>query len=446
MKTPDWRSVLRWTIVVPVFLVSFYAAFILEMIVSWLDWPLTSFFSKIGVPPHIAVEFARLLTLLIAASFCAFSTAFAIGFALRSRVVTRLWWGFTGAILLVTPYVWILNGHTFVLSHVIAVTVAGIALVGAIVATVKHQRRVHLASALAAVILATLPLCVAWATGPKQPPPTRPLWSVVLQKNTWQGMNTGSEYAATRQVVFAGSRVIAVFDSGSAGYENSWPQSDYRILSLDQKTGAIKNELPIKGRWGSMPYIYATADGHVNVQGATPLTLNPDLSTANAVASPPTQEVKLTDNRRWNGSYAEDEGFITKTDATGDHLLYHGTCAHNPQMLSQNAILVFGCGTVTLIDSSGNNIRTQPIPYGYAYFAGAAQNGTRFAVDFSDSEGDPAYPLYERMVIYGSASLKPLARIDIKDLPERESWSAFSPDGHYFAAGNPNLLSLYEIP
>jgi hypothetical protein len=36
--------------------------------------------------------------------------------------------------------------------------------------------------------------------------------------------------------------------------------------------------------------------------------------------------------------------------------------------------------------------------------------------------------------------------VSVSDLPERQSWSAFSHNGKYFVAGNPNDLTLYQLP
>ena len=93
-------------------------------------------------------------------------------------------------------------------------------------------------------------------------------------------MNTGSEYSATRQVAFAGDRVIAVFDAGfgpSQRSKDKWPVSDYRLVSLDLKTGAKLKEITIAGRWGSMPYIYPTQDGFIDVQSNPSRILDRDL-------------------------------------------------------------------------------------------------------------------------------------------------------------------------
>ena len=70
---------------------------------------------------------------------------------------------------------------------------------------------------------------------------------------------------------------------------------------------------------------------------------------------------------------------------------------------------------------------------------------TAVTLQFSDMRGDPPILLYERFIVFDGESLKPLAAIDISD-SESQSWSAFSPDGVYFVAGNPNRLTLYRLP
>ena len=54
--------------------------------------------------------------------------------------------------------------------------------------------------------------------------------------------------------------------------------------------------------------------------------------------------------------------------------------------------------------------------------------------------------LYEHFIIYDAETAQPLSIVRISDLPEIRSWSAFSRDGHHFVAGNPNNLSLYQLP
>jgi hypothetical protein len=87
-----------------------------------------------------------------------------------------------------------------------------------------------------------IPYAAAIFSAQRLPSQPQKVWSVVLQPKTWQAMNTGSEYGATRQLIFAGDRVVVVFDAGMAPYQGNQPMSTYRLLSLDQATGVIKDQ------------------------------------------------------------------------------------------------------------------------------------------------------------------------------------------------------------
>jgi hypothetical protein len=82
----------------------------------------------------------------------------------------------------------------------------------------------------------------------------------------------------------------------------------------------------------------------------------------------------------------------------------------------------------------------------YGGFAGASRDGSRFAINSSGEEGDPSFLIYEHFIIYDGNTAAPIAMVPIKNLPERQSWSAFSPDGKYFVVGNPNDLNMYQVP
>ena len=98
-----------------------------------------------------------------------------------------------------------------------------------------------------------------------------------------------------------------------------------------------------------------------------------------------------------------------------------------------------------VLDDRGNVLRDGDLVEWGAY-AGASADGRRFAIQSSYTEGDPNFVVYEYFTIYDVGSGKPVATIHIKDLPERQSWSAFSPDGRYFIAGSPNKLTTYKLP
>jgi hypothetical protein len=99
-----------------------------------------------------------------------------------------------------------------------------------------------------------------------------------------------------------------------------------------------------------------------------------------------------------------------------------------------------------LLDTEGHLIALQKLDCCYARFAGVSQDGRRFAIHFSDEKGDPAQLLYEQFVVYEANSLMPIAMVAPETLAERQSWSAFSPDGRYFVCGNPDAVSVYQLP
>ncbi len=446
----------------------------------------------LDVPPSLLLRPLELLVIAGLALLWVLPPVFAVGFALRIRLLTCLPWGISMALLMVAAFVRATGSSDAPFPARWIAVVAPIVLIGGIVMSFRtlHRNRAHLAVNVAALLVLTMPYLNALARTPKQPPLARRVWSSVLQKGTWQAMNTGSEYAATRQVVFAGDRVLAVFDAGSAGYEGKQPMSKYRILSLDWTTGAVKNDMEFKGHWGGMPSLYATNDGHVILVEGSLRKLNPDLTSAGIKFSPdrggvigvspdgttlacatnpgttlldsgtlkqvgrldesvPTstsRDAALTDNKYWYGIYPKDHAFITRTDGHGQKLIFHGACGSRPEFLTDQRVLTVGCGSIRILDIEGNMVAEGQTIGGPATFAGVSQSGSRFALQFSEAKGDPYLVIYERFVVYDSATAAPVATVPVSDLPERQSWSAFSHDGRYFAVGNPDNLSLYQLP
>jgi hypothetical protein len=154
----------------------------------------------------------------------------------------------------------------------------------------------------------------------------------------------------------------------------------------------------------------------------------------------------LADNVYWHGDYPNDHAFVTLSDENGQHLLFHGECGGRPEFLTDDKVIFGGCGKIRIINVRGNLLREIKTFEGSPSFAGASQDGKRFAFQFTTVKGDPPAPLYEHFVVYDTDTGRPIATVRITDLPEYYSWSAFSADGRYFVAGNPNDLSLYQVP
>jgi hypothetical protein len=87
---------------------------------------------------------------------------------------------------------------------------------------------------------------------------------------------TESVFAATRSVVFAGDRIVLASPIGMRKVEGTQvPEQVYELLSLDAKTGEVKDAREIPA-FGSLE-VFATNDAHVIVSGRRVLRLTADL-------------------------------------------------------------------------------------------------------------------------------------------------------------------------
>jgi hypothetical protein len=348
-----------------------------------------------------------------------------------------------------------------------------------------------------------LPLALVSILYAQKPPPPMRVWSVgpLTKGYSVTGIaigaggatltaphldsQTGSIFTATRSVVFAGDRVVVAL------HTTAMPQPIYELLSLDAKTGEVKNvrELTNFGLRG----IFATNDAHVIVSGSSVLRLTPDLkddgnfdyyatghkhgrvqnvapdgSTLGNATSPgyellDAQTLKptlltsdgvvdtsvnsmgfVTDNVHWIGDYPKDHSSVTYTDATGKHMLYHGNCGGRPQFLSNNLILEPGCKSPIIIDMHGNIVRTLHMKGAFSY-AGVSQNGKRFALQLASFSGMHDLK-QEHFAIYSVDTGEAIAEVTPYAPAEEQSWTAFSPDGSMFIVGSPLKLTLYRLP
>ena len=299
-------------------------------------------------------------------------------------------------------------------------------------------------------------------------------------------------FEAIRHAVFAGDRVLAVFDAGFASYVDNHPVSKFKLMSLDVKTGLVKNSKEFVGHWWSQPYLYATDDGHAILVDGSLTSLNPDLTPALPQFSPsrglvhnispdgstiawetlpgttlldartlrpvgkhldesdPTSVSSraVVDSSSWYGEYPKESSFVTLTDEHGQRLLFHSQdgCGWRPQFLTDDKVLFAGCSKIRILGIQGELLKEAPAYEGSGTFAGVSQNGKRCALQHSDERGDPLALLYEHFIIYDADSLAPISIVRMSDLPERQSRSAFSPDGSTFVVGSPDNLTLYRLP
>jgi hypothetical protein len=393
MKVSLWTA-LRWFLIVPVLMASTAVAGVLAILDTWrvehraLVWASAL---HIDVPSSLILQAVLLLFFLMIAVVWVLPPTFALGYALRARPLRSLIWGCSATLLLTAFFAWSRASSDESFRSRWFALVAVVVLAAGIVLAYRNKRRnqTHLFGNAACLAVLFLAQASAILFSPPQPPLAQKVWSSVLQRVSWPDINTGSEYEATRHVVFAGDRVVAAFDAGPSGYENNSPISKFRIVSLDSATGAMKDSIEFKGKWGNTPYLYATEDGHVRATGTPTPILNADLSSAE----------------------------VPDTSSYG----------------------VFGEQSDKVAAAKLNADRARA-------FAGMSRDGGRFALQQSDGIGDPRRLLYETFIVYDAKSLKPLVRVSMTDLPERQSWSAFSNDGKLFAAGSTNRLNLYRIP
>lgn len=342
------------------------------------------------------------------------------------------------------------------------------------------------------------------------PSPTR-LWSVGPLTNGQQVMGvafgsngvtftgthidtqTGSTFAATRSVVFAGDRIVVASMVGMRKVEDARiPEQVYQLFSLDATTGQVKNSREIPAF--SSIAVFATSDAHVIVTGKTVLRLRPDLtddgnfdyhatrhkfgnvenmspdgSTFGNATSPgfelvnsrtlmPTELTPnvravdtsvsnkgfVTDNVRWIRDYPKDLSFITYFDAAGEHLLYHGNCGSRPQFLSSDLILEPGCKRPFIMDTAGKLVRTLSVKGDFS-FAGVSQNGKRLALQIANLSRSHTLK-QERFAVYSVDTGEVIVELKPEERAEAQSWTAFSPDGSLFVVGSPLKLTLYRLP
>jgi hypothetical protein len=418
---------LRWLLVVIALAASTFAFFDLSLGgMMWPDRSLVAALSAMGVAPSAAIEALHSLDFFAAILVWVVPPTCAIAFATHNKQRRALGIALSIAALLSSGLFFALGRSE---SSVVAQwtsAIAGfivLAALGLSFSKLKFPRMIAWANLLA-ILLLFFPSARALARSTGAPPEAQQLWSAILQREDWwlQSMNTGSDYASTRQVIFAADRVVAVFNVGQLPYQGKTPMSSYRIVSLDARTGISRSQISFAEPWGAMPYISTTETNQIRVEGDPPRFLNPDLTPVTVSEAIPVWEPKVTPKQAATSNFDP---------------MRHSLSADRTVAITQKQFQV--------LDKTGNAVSKGNLVQ-WGNYAGSSANGQRFAIASSDSEGDPDFVIYEYFTIYDSSSGKAVATIHMKELPERQSWSAFSPDGHYFAAGSPSKLTLYAVP
>ena len=199
------------------------------------------------VAPAVLVSLAKRIDLFVDIVIWVVPVALAMGSALRRKWSSSLRWGAAVSITLAAVLFWLLSQYDSAVWVRMAASLAIFLLAGE---RVSFSRKLILGASSSllqgiALLVLFLPFIRPVVHSENMPPAAHKVWSVVLQRGTWQAMNTGS--GGTRQMVFAGDRILVVFDAGSAPYEGNEAMSRYRLLSLDSSTGAVKNQMEFVG-------------------------------------------------------------------------------------------------------------------------------------------------------------------------------------------------------
>lgn len=296
---------------------------------------------------------------------------------------------------------------------------------------------------------------------------------------------TGSIFAATRSVVFAGNRIVLASMAGMRRVEGAQNQEEvYQLLSLDAQTGEVKDTREISA-FGSLK-VFATNDAHVIVSGRSLMRLTPDLinagsfdykarghkfgrvqnispdgSTLGNATSPGfelidantltattlsdlplvdtgvSSKAVVSDSPWWIKDFPKAKSFVTLTDEKGQHLIFHGDCSGRPVFLSDDRVLTASCKIARILDTQGNILKTITL-HDPVSFAGVSQNGKRFALQVAVK--------HERFVVYSVDTGEPVAEVTPDEPGEEQSWTALSPDGSMIVVGSALKLTLYRLP
>jgi hypothetical protein len=129
-----------------------------------------------------------------------------------------------------------------------------------------------------------------------------------------------------------------------------------------------------------------------------------------------------------------------------DRVLYRGPHqSHYFFYLNNETMLLINGTGITLLDDQGVVRGTDSWPED-VNFAGVSRDGSRFAIATARwGFGDPAYINRETIIVYDTATLRPIAQVRSEPTPEMQSWSALSQDGRALALASGKSLSYFRI-
>jgi hypothetical protein len=129
-----------------------------------------------------------------------------------------------------------------------------------------------------------------------------------------------------------------------------------------------------------------------------------------------------------------------------DRILYRGPHqSHYFFYLDNETMLLINGTRIMLLDRQGAVRGTDSWPDD-VNFAGVSRDGSRFAIATGRwGFGDPAYLNRETIIVYDTATLRPIAQIRSSPTPEMQSWTALSEDGSALAMASGSSLSYFRI-
>ena len=229
------HAAMRWVLVLVTLSVTSLVLFILLMgLMFWPDRSLVAAFTALGITPRATIEAAHQLDFFLAILIWIVPTTCAVGFAARTSQRRTLRVALSISVLLFAALCLALGRRDHSASTECIAVIAAVVVLSTLVLSFfrSNSSRLLTIANFIAILLLFGPSLIALSDRTSAAPQPKELWSTTLQQEQWQSMNTGSEYGATRQVAFAGDRVIAVFNAGFAPSQPSkdkWPVSTYRL-------------------------------------------------------------------------------------------------------------------------------------------------------------------------------------------------------------------------
>jgi hypothetical protein len=321
----------------------------------------------------------------------------------------------------------------------------------------------------------------------------KPAWQTEIKSYGWSSWTNDDAFSATRRLTFLDSSALAVGFEGDTYYESAsvkMPKRPQHALTMDAATGRV---MAHKDWVGGFSYVFGTSKDAFVLAGQDLELLTKSLESLSTFALPSGSANNVSPNGQriaWETSVKNEPGVILidtadlkpavrlptigvlwtmsdKTIATGGNIidgrpaievygntgreiLYqtpaNDTCGLSPHYLSNDLMLIIRCDHLMLFDTAKKQVVRDEIIGTHMDFAGVSRAGKRFALSNSRwGFGDPSYLKREEIIVYDTATLRPISKVLSDPLPRNQSWSALSPDGRFIATGSGGVVKLFRI-